>query len=521
MPQSLPYRKTLIYIFFLLIFLTTMPGYFNVLDAIPPFRTAIELVEHGRLDLRIEDSHEKNLIGNLFEKEGIYTYSRSSDGKIYSKYGLGVTLCMIPFVLLGKALYMAFGKVSGLGIIVFYTFTVSAMSCFAAAGACLVMVLFANRMGFSNRISFILSIFLGIGTMLLFYANSAHSEALVTFETFAAAYMIFKFSRTGRAADIAWAGALAGLLLLTKASSVICVIVLACYAVYAAARRSDRAAIFWFLSPFFVFLLSIFWYNLMRFGNILETGYGNEVARLGGPRTPVMIIFKAFRHTFSAEKGFFVYNPILIASLFCLGEYFRKQKAMFLVTLAILLITFAGLTLTRFPLFEAWGPRYLLVMVPFLLLPVGYLLEKRKMSITVFVFLLFTASFLLNLTGTIIPHSEYRTMRNQFIQRTMWMQPDIEVVFKLLKNRLENKEEIYQSDYMKARDFAKKSESFVIDYSKNPACTGFSPWYLYLDRLKGIKAFKIFPFVTLPLALMICLYIFRSAKKMDSGVRNS
>jgi hypothetical protein len=82
---------------------------------------------------------------------------------------------------------------------------------------------------------------------------------------------------------------------------------------------------------------------------------------------------------FAPGVGLFIFSPILITVFFSFPDFFRKNKSECLLLLSILVLNVIyHADLGAWHGFVAWGPRYLLMVVPFLLIPLGASLEKRN-----------------------------------------------------------------------------------------------------------------------------------------------
>ena len=107
----------------------------------------------------------------------------------------------------------------------------------------------------------------------------------------------------------------------------------------------------------------------------------------------------AFGLLFSPGVGLFVYVPILLTVFFSFPDFFRKNKIftiIFLLAPSIYIIDFAGMN--SWQGFTAWSPKYLYVIIPFLLLPLGASIEKRGRKILPIIGILCCIGFFFNFT---------------------------------------------------------------------------------------------------------------------------
>ena len=306
-----------------------MGGRSLFLDTQASVKTAQSIIENGRFDLELTQENDLQLIGNDETSHFCsHTFYKSTSGKIYSKYGFGFPVFLIPFVLTGKILYTLFGAFMGLSSDFFETISVSVMGSFFTALSCLLLIRFGQRIGFGNKTAFILALLFGWGTMAWHYAGGAFNESLMTFELLCAIYFMFKAGQTGKNADIFWAAFAFGILLFTRSAMIIFLPLLIAYVVYLDIKEKKKHTVI-FLAVIAVFLALIFWINFSCFGGILKTAYGSE----GGiflPK-PVMANFLslAYHYLFSLKRGFFIYSPIVMAGLFALPYFCKKERPLF------------------------------------------------------------------------------------------------------------------------------------------------------------------------------------------------
>ena len=121
-----------IFIFLISIYLLTSSDTTMYGDAVAKYEVTKSLVE--RFDISIPDG---------FGIKGI-------DGKDYSWYGIGYSVISIPFYIIGKYTGSPEGAVSMVNLL------------FGAMTAVLVF-LFCSRFGYSDRSSFLITIFYGLG----------------------------------------------------------------------------------------------------------------------------------------------------------------------------------------------------------------------------------------------------------------------------------------------------------------------------------------------------------------------
>ncbi len=148
------------------------------------------------------------------------------------------------------------------------------------------------------------------------------------------------------------------------------------------------------------------YYNYLRYGSIWLTGYQGLLS------FPSVSIVRGGLYSIllSPGRSLFLYSPVLILSLFWLGKFLRKQRGFWIrYFLTYLPLYFLLLHSWIWCGGWVWGPRYLLPIIPFLILPLGVALESfasfvsRKKAI----FLAVLAVSLLVQLFSIVVHYQY------------------------------------------------------------------------------------------------------------------
>ena len=115
----------------------------------------------------------------------------------------------------------------------------------------------------------------------------------------------------------------------------------------------------------------------------------------GGMNTDIVEGF--FGILFSPGAGLFIYVPIILTVFFTFRDFFKREKG-----LSILCIVMSTMFVLEFSAFAYWqaytafSPKYLLTIIPFLLLPLGASIEKRGRKIFPIIFGLGVLGFLFN-----------------------------------------------------------------------------------------------------------------------------
>ena len=125
-------------------------------------------------------------------------------------------------------------------------------------------------------------------------------------------------------------------------------------------------------APMLLCLVMALWHNAVRFGSPFDSGYSDE-----GFTTPFYVGLYGF--LLSSGKSIFLYAPPVALSLPAMLLWWRRRPAETLLCAGIFLVT-----LVYYSSWWAWhggwswGPRFLVPTLPFLVLPLGVLLQERR-----------------------------------------------------------------------------------------------------------------------------------------------
>ena len=83
---------------------------------------------------------------------------------------------------------------------------------------------------------------------------------------------------------------------------------------------------------------------------------------------------------FAPGVGLFIFCPIFLTIFFTFPDFFRKRKSDCILFLSFILLVFYvhATNQTSWHGLVGWGPRYLFLLLPFLLIPLGASIEKRN-----------------------------------------------------------------------------------------------------------------------------------------------
>lgn len=302
------------------------------------------------------------------------------DGLLYAKYGIGHSLLLVPWLAMAALLPGAgFGP------------TAMLLNGLATALTALALALAVRQLGYGERTALSIALLFGVATPAGVYAKTMFGEPLVALFWVAALGLLLGTRSPGRAFA---AGALLALSVAVRPSSVLFI---PPFLLLLEPRRRGWRRWAAFGAPLILTLLGLAAFNVLRFGDPLEFGYSESFS---GTLAAGLTAF-----LFSLDRSLFLFAPPLLALPWATGPFLRRHGV---VGWTVLIV--AGLSLVAYsmwPVFwggPVWGPRYLLPVVPLLLLILAPWVEHaltRRGAALGWLLALGLAGSALNLLGTI------------------------------------------------------------------------------------------------------------------------
>jgi hypothetical protein len=343
--------------------------------------------------------------------EGEYDFSKQpwlrcwmkegKEGRIYLILPDGLSLASVPFVFLGNLIEKTgnYDKCKGImneawedeqpEKMIYYlnklpsSFFSVVTNSFILALTVLIFFNFCFLLTNSLMKAFVSSILLGNATILWVYSSSFWTQPIVTFCLFTAFYCLFRFNKEENIKYLLLAGFFAGYSYISRYASLLSLPFFIFYLI--GSRWEDRKTIVKNLAifsiPLFIMLFVQMYWNFYRFGSPFDLGFN----RLFFSSKFVFTYLTCF--FFSLSRSILVFSPPLILGVIGLKGLLKGHK---LEALSIIGISLGFLIFYSFfgfgisPLESAWGPRYLVPITPFLLLPVCFFIDgvTRKKSLT-------------------------------------------------------------------------------------------------------------------------------------------
>lgn len=309
------------------------------------------------------------------------------DGKRYSFWGLGQSICLLPLAGVGLALERIFlidPNTSDLT-----AQFLASIVLFPMLGATIAWLFYrlVLLLGYNQPAAIISSLVLAFATMNLHYSASTQEQTQMALLLVLAMLLMVKYHRQQRFV-YAWLFCVVlGVCLIFRLSSVVMVLPLYLIAAITEIFSVDKKIIpkiiaRWLLAGVLgtgIFVICSLWHNYTRFGGFFESGYSLAKDRIfaghelfEGTSLPTLAAM-----LFSPGKSIFLYNPVLLLLPVCIWSFYRRHKVIALVAMTVIVsnfifysffITWAG--------DYAWSIRYQAPLLPLLVLPLVELFNR-------------------------------------------------------------------------------------------------------------------------------------------------
>jgi hypothetical protein len=340
-------------------YLLTAGSNFSSGDSFAELRVAQSLLERGAVNVPIVNPDQ------ICAGWGC----RGVGGRYFASHGIGFSLYLAPFLSAAKAAIKLFSppRCDTWDACV-PVHLISWSNCALSALIVVLLCALFLDLGYSLRRSLVGCLIFGFATPAWPYARFAFDvtpTSLLLLCSFREALLAGRDSGV-----VGWgrAGLFAGAAILVRLPTLPAVAPLAVYAFLAPTsdRRTRARRLLAFMLPVFCSLAFSAWYNLYRFGSVFNDGHQANAAD--------KLIFQPWigiaGMTISPGKGLLWYCPVIIFAVIGLPRFSARHS-----TACTLALSIAAISLIPY-LFvpdwyggDAWGPRFVLPILPLLLLP--------------------------------------------------------------------------------------------------------------------------------------------------------
>ena len=274
---------------------------------------------------------------------------------------------------------------------------------FSALSVC-VLFLISKTYGFSIRTSLILVFLYGLTTIAWAYSQTSLNSVPVTFFLLSGFFFYRKFKITNSHFYLILTGIIFGVAFLTRNDMILFFIPLFIILVVTSFQKKTKfKTICSFAIPLILSYAIHKIIEIIRVGDLPTYSTVADVARIpvgfSVHSTSNPFFLQLFGILFSPGAGLFIYTPIIFASFVGFFDFYKKNKSDCILFLSFIILSVifyaAG---SNWHGFNGWGTRYLLLTIPFLMIPIAASIEKRMhFSFKIPVIFLGITGFLINL----------------------------------------------------------------------------------------------------------------------------
>ena len=277
---------------------------------------------------------------------------------------------------------------------------------FSALSIC-ALFLISKTYGYSVKTSLILVFLFSLSTTFWAYTQTSLNVVPFIFFILIGFFFYRKFQETNSHFNLILTAIFFGLGFLTRQDAILFIIPFFVFILITSFRKNPKLKTF--VKTFLSFVIpAVSSYVITQIIRHVRVGDIPE-----GSRPPVMVIAtdiaigatnepileRMFGLLFSPGAGLFIYAPILFTCFVGFFDFYKKNKfdCILMISFAVSFVFLYGANVYWHG-FIGWGPRYLLPIVPFLILPLGASIEKRtNFFFKIPIILLGVVGFLINL----------------------------------------------------------------------------------------------------------------------------
>ncbi|HEY8286430.1 MAG TPA: hypothetical protein VIJ28_18740, partial [Chloroflexota bacterium] len=421
-------------VFLFLCYLLTFPGTIapSVSDGRAMYMVTQSLVD--RHDVAVKSDTGKGFLitpgwqplplptGACATEPAVNAIGERPGGPYFTKYGLGQSLLAVPLYVLGGVIGGGFPAIGhgapGISRAEVQAAVTSAYDPLITALTAMLLCALALRLGWPRRVGLALALLFGLATPAWPYTATFFSEPTIGLCLIGALAALLWSADHPTPLGSAACGGWLGLALLTHlADNLLYVLVFGAYLLVEAVRRNRWENLAGFAGPLVVALLITADYNLARFGGILATGYGivGDHHDLHPPRTLQGLWEGVYGPLFSPGKGLFWYAPILFAAAWSWPRFHREWPVGAWLCLALVAAAVLGHANTLIVWLGgwAWGPRFVIPILPLAILPLGAWLSEGNRMAWRLAWLLGAVGLIIQIPALLLDYSVYISYLHQ------------------------------------------------------------------------------------------------------------
>ena len=320
----------------------------------------------------------------------------------YSIYGPGWSAAVLPLYLLGMLLQ---GRAAGADHGDLSVFFASFLNPVLMAAATALLYAFVVHLTRSTRRGLLVAAIFALATPAWPFTKDGFSEPLVLTCLLVGTYLL-RHGASVSASRAGCAGALLGVALLTRLDAAPELLVGLAYGLAPAERRREPVAAF-LLGPVLAAMAIYLAYDQLRFGNPFSTGYEHYGYGSGFHRSLPNTSIALLRELVDPTRGLLWFVPTTVAAAVAFPTFWTRFRWEALLAASMVLAAW----IEHADVFIswqggwAWGPRFMVPVLPFLCLPLSVAGSSRPWRAAVALCSLL--GFLVNLPAVLVSYTRY------------------------------------------------------------------------------------------------------------------
>ena len=261
-----------------------------------------------------------------------------------------------------------------------------------------VFYLILRTFNFNQKNSILVTFLFGLSTIVWAYSQTTFNIVPQLLFVLLSYLFFRRFQNSKSTKDIILISASLGFAFLVRADTILIIFVLSIF-LFLIIKQSKLNYI-WYLLPLSSFILLFDYTEFVRKGGSLiarvteksvmhltKMTSGVETQVLlgsGGVSAPLLIyspLEAFFGLLFSPGVGLFIFSPILFLSFFAFPNFYKKHKKetfLFIGIISAFVLYYSLIMTNTWHGLVGWSARYMILLIPFLLIPLAATLEKTK-----------------------------------------------------------------------------------------------------------------------------------------------
>ena len=273
-----------------------------------------------------------------------------------------------------------------------------------------VFYLILRSFNFTQKNSILVTFLFGLSTIVWAYSQTT-LNVVPQLLFVLLSYLFFKrFQKSQSAKDVIFTSASLGFTFLIRPDGILIIIILSIFTFLLIKQSKSKLNYIWYMIPVSSFVFLFDYIEFIRKGSFLiarsaEKSFNHLQLVVSDVKTSVIVESQVvapvliyspleafFGLLFSPGVGLFIFSPILFLSLFTFTDFYKNHKKetfLFIGVIGTFLLYYSFIMTNTWHGLVGWSARYLILLIPFLLIPLAATLEKRtnKIFLSIILFL--------------------------------------------------------------------------------------------------------------------------------------